>query len=102
LLISIDKDRAWFAAKGGKRGRAQTFSDTAIPFCLSIKSLFGLPLRQSIGMVEGLLRQAGLDWPVPDFSTVSRRQKTLTVVMPYRASNEGLHLLVDTRCWASA
>ena len=93
---------AWFAAKGGKRGRAQTFSDTAIPFCLSIKSLFGLPLRQSIGMVEGLLRQAGLDWPVPDFSTVSRRQKTLTVVMPYRASNEGLHLLVDTRCWASA
>ena len=60
----------------------ETFSDTAIPFCLSIKSLFGLPLRQSIGMVEGLLRQAGLDWPTPDFSTVSRRQKTLTVVMP--------------------
>ena len=96
LLISIDKDRAWFAAKGGKRGRAQTFSNAAIPFCLSILCLFRLPLRQSIGMVEGLLRQAGLDWPVPDFSTVSRRQKTLTVVMPYRASREGLHLLVDS------
>ena len=87
------------SAKGGKRGRTQIFSDTAIQFCLSILCLFRLPLRQSIGMigmVEGLLRQAGLDWPVPDFSTVSHRQKTLTVVMPYRASREGLHLLVDS------
>ena len=87
---------AWFAAKGGKRGRSQTFSDAAIQFCLSIKCLFGLPLRQSIGMVESLLKQAGLDWPVPDFSTVSRRQKSLNVSIPYRPSSEGLHLLVDS------
>jgi hypothetical protein len=87
---------AWFAAKSGKRGRSQTFSDAAIQFCLSIKCLFGLPLRQSIGMVESLLKQAGLDWPVPDFSTMSRRQKTLTVSIPYRPSSEGLHLLVDS------
>ena len=96
LLIWLDKDMAWFAAQNGKRGRSQTFSDAAIQFCLSIKCLFGLPLRQSIGMVESLLKQAGLDWPVPDFSTVSRRQKTLNVVIPYRPSHEGLHLLVDS------
>ena len=96
LLIWFDRDMAWFAAKGGKRGRSQTFSDAAIQFCLSIKCLFGLPLRQSIGMVESLLKQAGLDWPVPDFSTVSRRQKSLNVSIPYRPSSEGLHLLVDS------
>ena len=96
LLIWLDKDMAWFAAKSGKRGRSQTFSDAAIQFCLSIKCLFGLPLRQSLGMVESLLKQAGLDWPVPDFSTVSRRQKTLNVSIPYRPSSEGLHLLVDS------
>lgn len=96
LLIWLDKDMAWFAAKSGKRGRSQTFSDAAIQFCLSIKCLFGLPLRQSLGMVESLLKQAGLDWPVPDFSTVSRRQKTLNVVIPYRTGSEGLHLLVDS------
>ncbi len=96
LLIWLDKDMAWFAAKSGKRGRSQTFSDAAIQFCLSIKCLFGLPLRQSLGMVESLLKQAGLDWPVPDFSTVSRRQKTLNVSIPYRPSCEGLHLLVDS------
>lgn len=96
LLIWLDKDMAWFAAPTGKRGRSPTFSDAAIQFCLSIKCLFGLPLRQSIGMVESLLKLAGLDWPVPDFSTVSRRQKHLRVVIPYQSSREGLHLLVDS------
>ena len=96
LLIWLDKDMAWFAAKSGKRGRSQTFSDASIQFCLSIKCLFGLPLRQSIGMVESLLKLAGVDWPVPDYSTVCRRQKDLRVVIPYQASQNGLHLLVDS------
>ena len=96
LLIWLDQDMAWFAAPTGKRGRSPTFSDAAIQFCLSIKCLFGLPLRQSIGMVESLLKLAGLDWPVPDFSTVSRRQKHLRVVIPYQRSRDGLHLLVDS------
>jgi hypothetical protein len=36
-------------------------------------------MRQSLGLVESLLRLAGLDWRVPNFSTVCRRQKTLRV-----------------------
>ena len=96
LLIWIDRDMAWFAAPSGKRGRSHTFSDAAIQFCLSLKCLFGLPLRQSIGMVESLLQLAKLDWPVPDYSTVCRRQKHLAVMLPYRPSQGGLHLLVDS------
>jgi len=37
-----------------------------------------------------------MDWTVPDFSTLSRRQKTLTVNIPYRGSEGPLHLLVDS------
>ncbi len=33
---------------------------------------------------------------MPDFSTLSRRQKALDVTIPYRGSNGGLHLLVDS------
>jgi len=33
---------------------------------------------------------------VPDFSTLSRRQKTLKVNIPYRGSDDPLHLLVDS------
>jgi hypothetical protein len=79
LTIWLDKEMQWYAPASGKRGRQQLFSDAAIQFCLSIKCLFGLALRQSLGLVQSLLRLAHLDWTVPDFSTISRRQKTLAV-----------------------
>ena len=96
LTIWLDKGMQWYAPASGKRGRQRIFSDAAIQFCLSIKCLFGLALRQSLGLVESLLRMAGLDWRVPDFSTVSRRQKTLRVQLPYRPSTTALDLLVDS------
>ncbi len=47
-------------------------------------------------MVASLLRMAGLDWPVPDYSTLCRRQKTLAVQIPYRRASGPLNLLVDS------
>jgi hypothetical protein len=38
-----------------------------------MKVLFGMALRQTTGYVESLLQLVGLDWSVPDFSTLSRR-----------------------------
>src|SRR6218665_109081 len=96
LTIWLDKDMQWYAPASGKRGHQRVFSDAAIQFCLSIKCLFGLALRQSLGLVESLLRLAGRDWKVPGFSTVSRGQKTLRVQLPYRARTRALHLLVDS------
>ena len=96
LTMWLDRDMQWLAAPSGKRGRRQTFSDAAIQFCLSIKCLFGQALRQTLGLVESLLRLAGLDWPVPDYSTVCRRQKTLQAQITYRPSAEPLQLLVDS------
>ena len=61
-----------------------------------MKVLFGMALRQTTGFVESLLRLIGLDWAVPDFSTLSRRQKALVVNIPYRGSNGPLHLLIDS------
>jgi len=52
------------------------FSDAAIRFCLTIKVLFKLALRQTTGMVASLLKMANLDWAVPDHTTLCRRQKT--------------------------
>ncbi len=47
-------------------------------------------------MVAALLQQAGLDWPVPDASTLCRRQKSLAVQIPYRRADGLLNLLVDS------
>ncbi|RBP84861.1 DDE family transposase [Rhodobacter sp. 140A] len=61
-----------------------------------MKVLFGLPLRQTTGMVSSILKMAGLDWPVPDFSTLSRRRKTITVQLSFRRAKGPLNLLVDS------
>jgi hypothetical protein len=39
---------------------------------------------------------AGLDRPVPDFSTLCRRQKTVSIQIPFRRSGGELDLLVDS------
>lgn len=85
---------AW---KAERQARAQPdVLGCAIQFCLSIKCLFGQPLRQALGMVESLLRLAKLDWAEPDFSTVCRRQKSLQVDLSYRPNRSALQLLVDS------
>ncbi|BAQ67653.1 transposase [Rhodovulum sulfidophilum] len=96
LSVWFDPDMVWHAEKSGKRGRPETFSDAAIQTCLTLKVLFGFPLRQTVGLVESLIRMAGLDWPVPDFSTLCRRQARLAVQIPYRASGQPLNLLIDS------
>lgn len=96
LLIWVDREVTWLAPRDGRPGRPPVFSDAAIQFCLSIKVLFKLPLRQTSGMVASLLRLSGLDWPVPDFSTLCCKQKTLAVQIPYRRADGPLNLVVDS------
>lgn len=96
LTIWFDPEMSWEAAATGRRGRRQSCSDAAIQTCLSMKVLFGMALRQRTGFVGSLLRLIGLDWSVPDLSTLSRRQKTLAVNLPYRGSKRPLHLLIDS------
>ena len=95
LSIWFDPEMSRHAPPTGKRGRQPEFSGAAIQACLTMKVLFGMPLRQTTGFVESLLRLAGLDWKVPDFSTLCRRQKTLNVAIPYRGGSGPLRLLID-------
>ncbi|MBP7647202.1 MAG: IS5 family transposase [Comamonas sp.] len=96
LTVWLDKRMTWFAAASGKRGRSPKFSDAAIQFCLTLKNLFGFALRQTTGLVQSVLQLCDLSWPVPDFSTLCRRQLDLNVQVPYTRSQAGLHLLVDS------
>jgi hypothetical protein len=50
----------------------------------------------AVTFVESLLRLIDLDWAVPNFSTLSRRQRTLKVKIPFRDSQGPLHLLIDS------
>jgi hypothetical protein len=81
----------------GKRRRQPVCSDAAVQTCLTMKVLFGMALRQTTGFVESLLCLIGLDWDVPDFSTLSRRQKTLAANIPHLGSQGPRHLLIPSR-----
>ena len=95
LSIWFDAGMTWEAVPSGRRGRQQAYSDAAIQACLTLKVLFGLPLRQTAGFVESLLKLAGLNWSVPDVSTLCRRQRTLSVAIPHKGSIGPLHLLIN-------
>ena len=96
LSIWFDPEMVWVPPPNGKRGRQHSFSDAAIQTCLTIKVLFGLPLGQTTGFVECLLRLGGLNWLTPDFSPLCRRPKTLNFRLPYRGGTGSLNLLIDS------
>jgi hypothetical protein len=74
--------------------RRAVSSDLAIETSLILRAVFHQPLRQTEGLVGSLLELMGLDLPVPDHSTLSRRSRTLAVA-PQAASGP-VHLLVDS------
>ena len=66
LMVWLDPELAWQAAPSGRAGLPAVFSDAAIRFCLTLKCMFGLGLRQATGLAESLFKLAQLDWNVPD------------------------------------
>lgn len=96
LLIWFDPEMVWVPRLGGKRGRQHQFRGAARQACLTMKVLFGKPMRQTTEFVESLLWLVGLDWVVPDFSSLCRRQRTLNVSLPYRGKSGALNLLIPS------
>ncbi|MBL6458815.1 IS5 family transposase [Belnapia sp. T6] len=97
LTVWISPDLSWHASGGtGRRGRPRIFTDAAIQAVLTLKVLYQLPLQAAQGMAGSLIRLARLDWQVPHYSTLSRRQRDLTVTIPYRARSGPLHLVIDS------
>lgn len=84
----------WLYSGQQKPGGAVVYSETAIAFCLTIRSLFRLPYRQTEGMVNSLMQLSGLRLPVPSYTQFNRRTKNLNIKMRHR--NEDIHLVFDS------
>jgi hypothetical protein len=78
-----------------RRGRRRCYSDLAITCALTLREVYGLPLRSTQGLVRSVLRLLGSDLPAPHYSTLSRRAASLAVKLP-RLSTGPLHLAVDS------
>lgn len=60
-------------------GRPKIYADSAIGCALVLKSVFHLSLRATQSFLESVVTLMGLELPVPDYSTMSRRQVGLEV-----------------------
>ncbi len=80
----------------GAVARPQVYTATAIACMLTLQQIFHLRLRQTEGFVRSLLTLAKVDLPVPDYTTLSRRRKTLAVHVPHAPAHAPLHVLVDS------
>ena len=79
FCVNEDVIKAWTPPKTSKRGGQLRYSDLAIETALTVRLLFHLPLRQTEGFVASILRLMKLDLPVPDHTTLSRRNRTLVL-----------------------
>jgi IS5 family transposase len=80
----------------GRRGASPTYTDLAIATFEMLKSIYGLAGRQTEGFVTSLFELMGVDLPVPEHSTVSRRKSKLSVTLPVIPKSGSVHLVVDS------
>jgi hypothetical protein len=96
IWFSEEAVAAWRAAPRTTPGGQARYSDLAIETSLILRAVFHQPLRQTEGLIGSLLGLMGLDLPVPDHSTLSRRAGTLAVAPQARTQSGPVHLLVDS------
>src|SRR5918993_759607 len=93
---------AWGAEPRTTRGGQPWYSPLAILTALTLRAVFRLALRQTEGLIASIIRLLGLDLPVPDLTTLSRRAATLEIPRPRSGNTEAgcdaepAHLLVDS------
>ena len=61
-----------------------------------LRLAFGRPWRQTEGMLASILRLLGLDLPVPDHTTFSRRSADLTVAQALSTARGPVNVVIDS------
>ena len=80
----------------GRRGASPTYTDLAISTFEILKSVYGLAGRQTEGLMSSLFELMGVELPIPEHSTVSRRKGKLSVTLPVVPKSGSVHLVVDS------
>jgi len=96
LTFWVDEQavRGWRDAGGtGPRGgRLRLHANSA----LAVKAVFHLSLRATQGSPESLVELMGVELPIPDYTTVSRRQAGLDVGPQPLPTEQPRHVVIDT------
>ena len=98
LTVWFDEQavRAWHnTAPTAGPGAPRTYSDLAIECALVFKSVYHLSLRAAQGFLSSVVELMKLALPIPDYSTVSRRQGALQVLVSALPQSGPRHVVID-------
>lgn len=79
----------------GGRGRGFYFSDTAIETALMLKGVFKLSLRATEGFINSMFKLMDVPLQSPDYTSISKRAKTVEVKYRNPCRGSVAHLVVD-------
>jgi hypothetical protein len=97
IWVTVDALGHWVAPRFGSRVGQCRYTDLAITLCLTLGMVYKLPLRQTQGLMRSIQKLMQLEVPVPDFSTLSRRGRGLSLpTWPKTKRTDPVHLAVDS------
>jgi transposase len=100
ITIWIDEKavKNWFSSYHTCRaGRPATYSDEAILMMLILREVYKRSLRNLQGFVQSLFHAMGLNLPIPSYSQISRRAKSLHKrVDRLVQGKEACHIIFDS------
>ena len=97
MWFEEDMEAHWLEESlSGKKGASDIYSDLAIETFLSVMALYRLSLRAAEGFLSSVFRLLGMSLRVPEYSTVSRRRKKLTIDLSHIPKESAIHLVVDS------
>jgi len=96
IWFSPEAIEQWEYSGPTQRGGQLVYSELAIETMLTMKKLYHLALRQTEGFACSIAKIMNLNIDIPDYTTLSRRQRTLKVTIPVRKRNEPIYIVVDS------
>lgn len=84
----------WKDKRPAQRGAQFKYSQLAIEALLTLKFLLKLPYRATQGFGQSLFKLLEIELPVPNYSTLARRAKSLMVELPQQAGT-AQHIVMD-------
>jgi hypothetical protein len=100
ITIWIDAEGIanWHPEPAGKRQRGGQvrYSDRAIECLLLLKSVYGLPYRQTIGFAQSIFDLMDAAVELPDYTLLCKRSKDFDVDLAPNGCDEPKHIVVDS------
>jgi transposase len=96
VWVTPEALEAWAPDKTGRRGRPTSYSDIVIETAVMLRLAMGKPWRQTEGMLSSIIQMLGLDLPVPDHTTLSRRSARLSLTTTLKKPKGPVNVVIDS------